>query len=98
MTKLDLMPPADLKNLIVLSATEFADRLATLAPGTQFMYYRGLLMRDRKYSGVLRSIADAAYTAWTEGKVHLAQRRSAPGICEYIAEVKPPQLPLRTHM
>ena len=89
MTKKALMPPNDLKNLIVLSPYEFADRLATLAPGTQFTYHRGLLMRDRIYSTVLRSIADAAYTAWTESKVHLAQRRLESGACAYIAEVRP---------
>ena len=46
-------------------------------------------MRDKKYSTVLRSIAAAAWAAWIDGRAHLAQRRIAPGVCEYIAEIKP---------
>ena len=88
MTKLDLMPPAQVKALTVMSATEFDSRL-TGEPGEQFTYHRGLLMRDKKYSTVLRSIAAAAWAAWIDGRAHLAQRRIAPGVCEYIAEIKP---------
>lgn len=93
MTKVAPLPPTDLKAITVLSEDEFKDRLIKLKPGTQFVYHRGLLMRDRHYSGILDAIANAAYTSYTGRKVHLGQRRIAPGVCEYFAEIRPRPLP-----
>ncbi len=57
------------------------------------VYHRGLLAHDAAMTGergaMLASVASAAWHAYKDGKVCLVQSRIAPGICEYIAQVKP---------
>lgn len=84
--KTELMPPLRVEALAAMPAADFETRLAVAKPGEQIIYHRGLLMHDRMFSAVVRTIGKTAYAAWVSGRAHLAQRRVSPGVCEYIAE------------
>lgn len=69
--------------------------------GDVFEYHRGLLIADR---GPLASepartsvdrLADRAYRLAAEGRVHLVQRRLAPGAFSYLAVARTPTTPQR---
>lgn len=67
--------------------------------GDAFEYHRGLLTVDRTAFGSLASeaardaLSELAKLAWhlaAEGRVHLVQRRLAPGDFSYLAIARPP--------
>ncbi len=74
-----------------MSLVEFLDGITGGARNV--IYHRGLLAHDAAMTGergaMLASVASAAWRAHEDDKVCLVQRRIAPGICEYIAQVKP---------
>jgi hypothetical protein len=73
--------------------TEFRAWLARAKPGEQLEYHRGLLTWDRSPASgradgdrrALGKVADAAFKAAEEGRVHLVQRRRRPFDFSYLA-------------
>lgn len=74
----------------------FADWLATAQPGSSFVYYTGNLGEDRaraakkfapKKLAAPQALRDAqqAWNAYSEGLVHLTQRRLGDNLFAYIA-------------
>ena len=70
--------------------------------GDVFEYHRGLLTADRTAFGqvaddaaqkALDRLADHAWHLAAEGRVHLVQRRLAPGAFSYLAVARPPATP-----
>jgi hypothetical protein len=64
--------------------------------GDAFEYHRGLLGVDRGQLAddaardALEQLAGLAFRLAGEGRVHLAQRRLAPGVFSYLAIARPP--------
>jgi len=64
--------------------------------GDVFEYHRGLLMVDRgplagkASQDALDELADGVYRLAAEGRVHLVQRRVAPGAFSYLAVARSP--------
>jgi len=64
--------------------------------GDVFEYHRGLLTADRgplaseATRDALDQLADRAYRLAAEGRVHLLQRRLAPGAFSYLAVARSP--------
>ena len=70
--------------------------------GDVFEYHRGLLTADRTAFGqvadeaaqkALDRLADHAWHLAADGRVHLLQRRLAPGSFSYLAVARPPATP-----
>jgi hypothetical protein len=76
-----------------LTATRFWSWLARAAPGAALEYHRGLLILDRSPASELSEderrmvarLADAAFQAAEEGRVHLVQRRNGDFDFSYVA-------------
>jgi hypothetical protein len=85
--KFDLFP------IRPLTAGRFWSWLARSAPGAVLEYHRGLLILDRSPASDLSederrtvaTLADAAFQAAEEGRVHLAQRRNGAFDFSYLA-------------
>ncbi len=62
-------------------------------PGKSIVYHIGNLALDRQVCGFPRqpidNIAKAMYRAAMDGIVHLVQLREAPGVCTYVAVMRP---------
>ena len=71
-----------------MTRASFLADLATAKPGDKIVYHTGLLMMDRMFGPTFQNvhaIGTAALEAWDENRVHLVQKRIAPGVCAYIA-------------
>ena len=71
-----------------MTRASFLANLATAKPGDKIVYHTGLLMMDRMFGPTFQNvhaIGTAALEAWDENRVHLVQKRIAPGVCAYIA-------------
>jgi hypothetical protein len=85
--KFDLFP------IRPLTAARFWSWLARAAPGAALEYHRGLLILDRSPASelsederrVVARLADAAFQAAEEGRVHLVQRRNDEFDFSYLA-------------
>jgi hypothetical protein len=77
----------------LISVAEFRGWLARAGSCSWFEYHRGLLIFDRSPGSELSederrkvaTLADAAFQAPEEGRVHLAQRRNRPFDFSYLA-------------
>jgi hypothetical protein len=77
----------------LISVAEFRGWLARAAPGAALEYHRGLLILDRSPASelsederrVVARLADAAFQAAEEGRVHLVQRRNGEFDFSYLA-------------
>ena len=80
-----------------MTRMSFLADLSTAKAGDKIVYHTGLLMMDRMFGPTFQNvhaIATAALEAWDENRVHLVQKRIAPGVCTYIA-IKRPGVHLR---
>jgi hypothetical protein len=85
--KFDLFP------IRPLTVGRFWSWLARSEPGAALEYHRGLLILDRSPASELSederrtvaTLADAAFQAAEQGRVHLVQRRNGPFDFSYIA-------------
>ena len=85
--KFDLFP------IRPLTVGRFWSWLVRAEPGAALEYHRGLLVRDRSPASelsederrVVARLADAAFPAAEEGRVHLVQRRNGPFDFSYLA-------------
>jgi hypothetical protein len=76
-----------------LTVGRFRSWLARAEPGAVLEYHRGLLIFDRSPASelsederrVVAGLADAAFQAAEEGRVHLVQRRNGPFDFSYVA-------------
>jgi hypothetical protein len=107
MTSAQLRP----QHVALPSARRFLAWLERGQPGEVLVYHRGLLAHDRARSDLTETerrqvarIADAAFAAAEEGRVHLVQRRHGPLDFSYLAvrtsrragvapAASPPELP-----
>lgn len=69
----------------LMTADEFQSRVRAAKPGEKIVYHRGLLMHQRQHNKTLRELGVVTFAAWTDGLVHLLQRRVNEFSCEYIA-------------
>lgn len=83
----------------VVDARVFGAWLRRARAGDAFEYHRGLLTADRTAFGqvadeatrkALDRLADMALRLAAEGRVHLLQRRLAPGAFSYLAVARSP--------
>ena len=88
MTSAQLRP----QHVALPSARLFLAWLEQAHPGEVLVYHRGLLAHDRARSDLAETerrqiarIADAAFAAAEEGRVHLVQRRHGPFDFSYLA-------------
>ena len=85
--KFDLFP------IRPLTVGRFWSWLARAEPGAALEYHRGLLVRDRSPASELSederrtvaTLADTAFQAAEQGRVHLVQRRNGPFDFSYVA-------------
>ena len=81
-----------------MDRVQFLSDVATAKPGEKIVYHYGLLMLNRQIGDnakAVSAVAEAAYEAWDECRVHLLQKRIAPGVCAYIAVKRPGAAHLR---
>lgn len=72
--------------------------LQTAEPWTEYVYYRGNLMRAREDENLLvreeaGAVAEMFYEAYRRREVLLFQRRTGPGMCDYCAVKLPGSVP-----
>ncbi len=79
--------------MVLTTRESFHKALAIAFAGTDIIYHRGHLMRDRQYGPnflATHSVARAAWEAGEAGKVELLQRKETAGDYIYIARVRKP--------
>src|ERR1700722_17100400 len=70
-----------------MTRVSFLTDVATAKASDWIVYHTGNLLYDRLFGPEFQNvhaIATAAYEAYDEDRVHLVQKRIAPGVCAYI--------------
>lgn len=71
--------------MTTIDAVGFADWVQSAKPRELIVYFKGLLMRDRKEDEAINAIANSAYAFFESRKITLTQQHDSLGGCSYVA-------------